>query len=205
MTRTLLIAVFLLGSAVFQTAQPAQVSPPDVDLGDTRGADFDVQAVGTATPADFDFLVGTWTFQFQQQAEPGKYRPTQTGVWTVQKTHDDHIVEDVWRLGTTTNPTITYRVFNPARKLWEIQGTKPGMMASRGPRGTCGTWSSTSIPRHCSSASSTSTLPGRASAGGRTARAIKARRGRRTSGRCAPRAPALALRMREILPGSHAL
>ena len=125
MTRTLLIAVSLLGSAVFQTAQPAQVPPPDVDLGDTRGADFDAQAVGTATPADFDFLVGTWTFQFQQQAEPGKYRPTQTGVWTVQKTHDGHIVEDVWRLGTTTNPTITYRVFNPSRKLWEIQGTKP--------------------------------------------------------------------------------
>ena len=125
MTRTLLIAMSLLGSAVYQAAQPAQVPPPDVDLGDTRGADFDAQAVGTATPVDFDFLVGTWSFQFQQQAEPNKYRPTQTGVWTVQKTHDGHIVEDVWRLGTTTNPTITYRVFNPSRKLWEIQGTKP--------------------------------------------------------------------------------
>ena len=125
MTRTLLIAMSLLGSAVYQAAQPAQVPPPDIDLGDTRGADFDAQAVGTATPVDFDFLVGTWSFQFQQQAEPNKYRPTQTGVWTVQKTHDGHIVEDVWRLGTTTNPTITYRVFNPSRKLWEIQGTKP--------------------------------------------------------------------------------
>ncbi len=109
MTRTLLIAVSLLGSAVFQTAQPARIPPPDVDLGDTRGADFDTQAVGTATPADFDFLVGTWNFQFQQQAEPGKDRPTQTGVWTVQNTHDGHIVEDVWRLGTTP-PTRRSRI-----------------------------------------------------------------------------------------------
>ena len=124
MTRTLLVTASVLGAAVFATAQSAQV-PPDVDLGDTRGANFDTQAVGTATPADFDFLVGTWDFLFQQQAEPGSYRPTQTGVWTVQKTHDSHIVEDVWRLGATTNPTITYRIFNPSRKLWEIQGTKP--------------------------------------------------------------------------------
>ena len=57
MTRSLLIVVSLLSSAVFATAQSAQV-PRDIDLGDTRGANFDAQTAGTGTPADFDFLVG---------------------------------------------------------------------------------------------------------------------------------------------------
>ena len=126
MTRSLLVVLSLLSPAVLHSGQsPQTAAAADVDLGDTRGANFDPQAVGAATPADFDFLIGTWNFQFQQRGDTDTYRPVQNGVWVVEKTHDGHIVEDVWRLGTTTNPTITYRVFNPSRKLWEIQGTKP--------------------------------------------------------------------------------
>jgi hypothetical protein len=126
MTRSFLAFLAVLGCAAVEFAQSSQnTAIPDVTLGDSLGANFDPKAVGTATAEDFDFLVGTWDFRFQQQAERGVYRPTQLGVWTTQKTHDGHIVEDVWRLGTTTNPTITYRIFNPSRHLWEIQGTKP--------------------------------------------------------------------------------
>ncbi len=126
MTRMFLVLMAVLGATMAEFAQSAQPSPPpDVNLGDTLGANFDPKTPGTATSQDFDFLVGTWDFQFQQRADATTYRPTQTGVWTVEKTHDGHIIADVWRLGTTTNPTITYRVFNPTRKLWEIQGTKP--------------------------------------------------------------------------------
>jgi len=126
MTRSFLVFLALLGFVPVEFRQaPQSAPPPDINLGDTLGASFDPKAVGTATAQDFDFLVGTWDFQFQQRADSTTYRPTQTGRWEVTKTHDGHIVEDVWRLGTTTNPTITYRVFNPSRHLWEIQGTKP--------------------------------------------------------------------------------
>jgi hypothetical protein len=106
-----------------QAPRPAAL--PDISLGDALGANFDPDAIGTGTPHDFDFLLGTWDFRFQQRKDETSFAPTTPGVWTTQKTHDGFIVEDVWNLGATDNPSITYRVFNPARGLWEIQGTKP--------------------------------------------------------------------------------
>jgi hypothetical protein len=98
---------------------------PDVQTPDALGANFDARAIGKGTPADFDFLIGTWTFRFQQRGEGNQFRAVQPGEWVTRKTHDGAVVEDTWRLGASTNPTITYRVFNQAKQIWELQGTHP--------------------------------------------------------------------------------
>ncbi|HEX8696956.1 MAG TPA: hypothetical protein VF746_31350 [Longimicrobium sp.] len=106
-------------------AAHGQAPAPSVPAPDTLGANFDADRVGRGTPGDFDFLIGTWSFRFQSRDEQGGYRPVRTGTWTAVKTHGGAIVEDVWRVGETENPTITWRVFNPQRGVWEIQGVQP--------------------------------------------------------------------------------
>ena len=117
-----LVAAMLMASAVLTNPQSAL---PDVAPPAALGASFDPKAVGKGTPADFDFLIGSWTFRFQQRGEGGVFRPSQPGEWTTRKAYDGAVVEDLWRLGGSTNPTITYRVFNQAKQLWELQGTHP--------------------------------------------------------------------------------
>jgi hypothetical protein len=41
----------------------------------------------------------------------------------VQKTNDGLVLQDRWEL-QGSEPTLTWRVFNPSRKLWELQGLK---------------------------------------------------------------------------------
>ena len=117
---TTLILLLLISTPSAQDQSAADVPTPDA-----LGANFDHTAVGKGTPQDFDFLIGSWNFRFQQRGDGNAYRPIQPGVWVTQKDHGGFLVEDVWRLGTSENPTITYRVFTPARGIWEIQGTKP--------------------------------------------------------------------------------
>jgi hypothetical protein len=117
------IALMLVLSFAF--VEPPQSPLPDVTTPDALGANFDPTAIGKGTPGDFDFLIGTWTFRFQQRGEGGVFRPAQPGEWNTRKAHDGFVVEDVWRLGTSTNPTITYRVFNQAKQIWELQGSHP--------------------------------------------------------------------------------
>jgi hypothetical protein len=120
------------------TAAPrAEAQGPTVARHDTLGANFDPSAPGTGTPADFDFLLGDWTFRFQNRASPTSFGPVMTGTWKVRKAPAGYI-EDVWTLGTG-EPTLTWRSFNPKRKLWEFQGLKvsrgswdPGIAWSNG-------------------------------------------------------------------------
>jgi hypothetical protein len=99
----------------------------EISRADTLGANFDVTRVGTGTPSDFDFLIGTWNYRFQsrKQENPAEYGPPRPGIWTAIKTHGDFMVEDEFRTqvqdGTRTL-TLTYRVFNPEKKVWTIQG-----------------------------------------------------------------------------------
>jgi hypothetical protein len=100
---------------------------PTVTRGDTLGANFDHTKPGTGTPADFDFLIGKWRYQFQSRnpEPPHNYTPARPGTWTFVKTHSDLVVDDEFatELGDgNRGVTVTYRVFNPERKLWEIQG-----------------------------------------------------------------------------------
>lgn len=101
-----------------------QAPAPSVAAPDTLGANFDADRVGRGTPGDFDFLVGTWSFRFQQRDERGGFRPVQTGTWTAVKTHGGAIVEDVWRLGNTETPP-SRGASSIRSAAWEIQGVRP--------------------------------------------------------------------------------
>jgi hypothetical protein len=128
----ILIAV---ASALSATALEAQ-QPAPVTRADTLGANFDWKKEGKGTPNDFDFLVGDWTFRFQNRAGQG-WGPVQAGTWkTIKK--QDGLLEDVWTLGNG-EPTLTWRSFNRAKSVWEFQGLKtsrgswdPGVAWSNG-------------------------------------------------------------------------
>jgi len=116
----LLFALALLGA----TRAAAQL--PDVPAPDTLGANFRHDSVGTSTPTDFDFLDGKWNIRFQSRKSATEFNPAVAGTWSAQRTHDGLVIEDEFSL---INPndgsrslTLTYRVYNKARKTWEIAG-----------------------------------------------------------------------------------
>jgi hypothetical protein len=99
---------------------------PDVPTPDTLGANFRHDSVGTSTPTDFDFLDGKWNIRFQSRRSATEFNPAVAGTWTGRRTHDGLVLEDEFSL---INPkdggrslTLTYRVYNTARKTWEIAG-----------------------------------------------------------------------------------
>jgi len=118
----LVASVAVLFASSVDAQQRVEIARPD-----TLGANFDATKVGTGTPADFDFLIGTWSYRFQSrnQAKPSEYGPPRPGTWTFAKTHGDFMVEDEFRTQIqdgTRSLTLTYRVFNPEKKVWSIQG-----------------------------------------------------------------------------------
>jgi len=104
---------------------PATAQVADVPSPDTLGANFKHDSVGTSTPTDFDFLDGTWNIRFQSRRSPSEFNPARAGTWSAHRTHDGLVIEDEFSL---VNPdgsrtlTLTYRVYNKARKTWEIAG-----------------------------------------------------------------------------------
>jgi hypothetical protein len=109
---------------------PPPAAPRAMNFADTLGAAFNIadSATASGTPADFDFLVGLWEFKFQQRRPNGEFSPHFVGHWSAEKKRTvNAFVEDHFRGGdnartTWDTGTWTYRVFNPARKLWEMQG-----------------------------------------------------------------------------------
>jgi len=121
MRRVLFFALALLG------ATRAAAQRPDVPTPDTLGANFRHDSVGTSTPTDFDFLDGKWNIRFQSRKSATEFNPAVAGTWSARRTHDGLVIEDEFSL---INPndgsrslTLTYRVYNKARKTWEIAGT----------------------------------------------------------------------------------
>lgn len=122
-------AVLLFGLVAFHPGS-ARAQTGDVPAPDSLGANFDPDTPGTANPDAFDFLVGEWNFRFQTRREDGSYNPPRNGHWKVWKSHEGLMVEDEWSLEPVgNNPrrvTVTYRAWNPERKLWEMTGVVPG-------------------------------------------------------------------------------
>jgi hypothetical protein len=119
--------VLFLSALLASAAAPAAAQVPDVPAPDTLGANFRHDSVGTSTPTDFDFLDGKWNIRFQSRKSPTAFNPAVAGTWSAHRTHDGLVIEDEFSL---TNPndgsrslTLTYRVYNKARKTWEIAGT----------------------------------------------------------------------------------
>lgn len=118
--RLAFIALLLVAPTSVTFGQGAEIPRPD-----TLGANFDHATPGTATLADYDFLVGQWTFRYQQRdPATGTYGPVVTGEWVGEKVYETLFADQfllVNRAGVR-NATATYRVFNPTRRVWEIEG-----------------------------------------------------------------------------------
>ena len=119
--RRLLLGLALVAAPVVSAAQL-----PDVPTPDTLGANFRHDSVGTATPTDFDFLDGKWTIRFQSRRSATAFNPAVAGTWSAHRTHDGLVIEDEFSLinarDGSRSLTLTYRVYNTARKTWEIAG-----------------------------------------------------------------------------------
>ena len=118
-----------IGFAAVASAQTASAPARQIVLPDTTGANFAIadSARLTGTPNDFDFLVGIWEFRFQQRNPNGTWNPVFVGHWFAdRKKNPNAFIEDHFRQdnrsATYDVGTWTYRVFNPQRKLWEMQG-----------------------------------------------------------------------------------
>jgi len=120
--RRLLSTLALMATA----ATPASAQVPDVPAPDTLGANFRHDSIGTSTPTDFDFLDGKWNIRFQDRKSATEFNPARAGTWSAHRTHDGLVIEDEFSLINPTNGnrslTLTYRVYNKARKTWEIAG-----------------------------------------------------------------------------------
>ena len=119
------LLVCLATTAAAQTRSAARAIP----LPDTLGAAFTIADSATrfGTTSDFDFLIGTWEFEFQNRRPDGTFNPSWRGHWFVEKKHSPNpFVEDHFRYDDPSVDydvgTWTYRIFNPKRRLWEMQG-----------------------------------------------------------------------------------
>lgn len=143
---TLLVA---MAPATAVVAQNQPSVPRAIGLPDTLGANFAAAdtSTGKSAPTDYDFLLGTWRFTFQNRRRDGAFSPPFTGHWVFSKKDtggrgvliEDHFRPDdpssTWDAGTWT-----YRAYNPQRKIWEMEGIntnlgawQPGLMWSDGP------------------------------------------------------------------------
>ena len=125
----MLARLFISLTIVILQIPPAFAQSPQIPRPDTLGARFDHAAVGKGTPLDYAFLEGQWTVRYQaRDTTTGKYGPVLTGVWSASKTHET-LVTDEFNLiipaGART-PTMTYRVFNASKRIWEVQGVNVG-------------------------------------------------------------------------------
>ena len=105
---------------------PLSAQVPDVPTLDTLGANFRHDSIGTSSPTDFDFLDGKWNFRFQGRKSATEFGPARRGIWTAHRSHDGLVIEDefmVMNPDGSSGLTLTYRVYNKARKTWEIAGT----------------------------------------------------------------------------------
>lgn len=147
--RRLRIAVLIsIITAAPASGQNQASVPRAIQMPDTMGANFPMAdtLTGTSGPADYDFLVGTWRFTFQERHPDGSFSPAFSGHWVFTKKQTGGqgvLLEDHWRPDDPTSTwdagTWTYRAYNPERRLWEMQGIntnvgawQPGLMWTAG-------------------------------------------------------------------------
>jgi len=119
-------------TAIAASSVAAQTRTPIgrvVPLTDTLGANFALadSAVRTGSLADYDPLIGTWTFRFQTRNSDSSFNTPIAGHWTFEKKPGGGLIEDRFRPDDPASPMgvslYTYRVYDPQRKLWQIIGT----------------------------------------------------------------------------------
>jgi hypothetical protein len=142
---TFLLAVLGLAASTGGAQSPSPQTR-QIALPDTLGANFSIGDSASVPGAltDFDFLVGLWHFRFQGRNADGSWGSPFTGHWWAERKRTPNgFIEDRWRPDNSgaslETSTYTYRVFNPRRKLWEMQGVgsengswEPGLSWSDG-------------------------------------------------------------------------
>lgn len=72
-----------------------------------------------------DSLLGKWTFV--EESHDTRFPPKVNGAWTFSRSADGFMVVDEFRAFNRSRETVllgeTYRVYNPAKKMWTFQGT----------------------------------------------------------------------------------
>ncbi len=129
----------------WQLEQGVSSAEREIFLPDTLGANFSIadSSKKLGSLADYDTLVGTWTFRFQSRRPDGGFFPAFTGHWTFAKMPGGGLIEDHWRPDDPATPMgnslYTYRNFDPARKVWQMIGAssrgsevQPGLTWSDG-------------------------------------------------------------------------
>jgi hypothetical protein len=123
------VSIFIVSVlALAAVPRPAGAQQALVPRPDTLGAAFDASAIGIATPGDYDFLIGRWSYRFQfRDPASGAFGPVRQGTWTATRRADAPFVADEFTATSPDSPgsqgtILTYRAFNPARRVWEIQG-----------------------------------------------------------------------------------
>lgn len=121
------ISAFLALAATYPA--PAQHKRQAL-LPDTLGANFPLADTATksATPADYDALIGMWHFHFRWRNPDGTMSDGFSGHWTFEKKAVG-LIEDRWRADDPAIPMhqslYTYRSFDPKRQLWLMMGRNP--------------------------------------------------------------------------------
>ena len=79
--RSYLAALISIAAAAPAVAQSQGAVPRAIALPDTMGANFAVAdtLTGRSEPTDYDFLIGTWRFTFQNRRPDGSFGPLFTG------------------------------------------------------------------------------------------------------------------------------
>lgn len=148
MRRSLLSLLLWILPATPALAQNQGSVARAIPLPDTAGANFAVTdtLTGRSGPTDYDFLVGTWRFTFQARRRDGSFTAPFTGHWVFTRKQTGGqgvLIEDHWRPDDASSTwdagTWTYRVYNPERRIWEMEGVntntgawQPGLMWSVG-------------------------------------------------------------------------
>ena len=107
---------------------PSELAARAIDVPDTLGARVNVadSLRSPGTIDDYDALIGMWEFTYQGRQKDGSFGLPFKGHWTFEKKGDGGIIEDHWRPDNPTAPMAsslyTYRVFDPAQKVWRLIG-----------------------------------------------------------------------------------
>lgn len=130
--RLTLLAGFCANVIAAQTPQETPRLARAIDHADTLGANFSVadSSKGKGAPTDWDFLHGMFQFRFQQRNPDGTFAQPFSGHWSGRRFNTTGaMIEDHWRPDvasrTWESGTWTYRVFDPRRQVWTIQGIEP--------------------------------------------------------------------------------
>ncbi len=100
----------------------ASTNPGEERMAGASASDIDTKGP-TASPNDFDFMVGEWDADVVRFAPDGSVQQEQVGRWSAQSLFDDRMIEDRFVAladGRFVSAAVTLRTYSPATSQWEM-------------------------------------------------------------------------------------